>query len=260
MKPDVKIILNSTAIADKRFYDEESEYSDEALRQFVNKQAAYIDQYRALLVDYFGSRPIRVLELGAGTCALSLSLGKSLVVQHGVAFDISATRMQRYAPRVCKILGIEPPAFQYVEGDFSDLSCFAEEKFDLILFDASLHHARSIWDLLSSCRELLAPNGLLVAQREQYLARLSAGWALNRLIGMDEVRSGVSENTYLREQYLYYLRACGFDACAIAAPETRFQKLMFFLNGLIFSKWVLIARSSDEKIGNELPHNLIIGR
>ena len=260
MKPDVKIFLNSTAITDKRFYDEEREYSDEALRQFVNKQSAYIDQYRALLADYFGSRPIRVLELGAGTCALSLSLSQSLIVQSGVMFDISAIRMKQYAPRVCQILGISPPPFEYVEGDFSDLSCFAKEKIDLILFDASLHHARSIWNLLSACKSFLAPGGIIVAQREQYLARLTAGWALNRLMGMDEVRSGVSENAYLREQYLYYLRACGFDACAIAAPETRFQKFIFFLNGLVFSKWVLIAKSSDELIGDELPQNLIFAR
>ena len=260
MKPNVKNDLNSTATTDKRFYDEENEYSDVALQLFVNKQSAYIDQYRALLVDHFGSRPIRMLELGAGTCALSLSISTSLVVQQGVMFDISATRMQRYAPRVCQILGIESPVFQYVEGDFSNLSSLAEEEFDLILFDASLHHARSIWNLLSSCRELLAPGGLLVAQREQYLARLSAGWVLNRLIGTDEVRSGVSENAYLREQYLYYLRVCGFDACAIAAPETRFQKLMFFLNGVVFSKWVIVARNSEERIGNELPLNSIVSR
>lgn len=266
LKPDIKITLNIAAtvtapiLSDKSFYDDEGEYSDEALLQFVHKQSAYIDRYRTILADYFGRRPIRILELGAGTCALSLSLSQSLVVQQSVMFDISAIRMQRYAPRVCKILGLPLPPFQYLEGDFSDPSCFPAEEFDLILFDASLHHARSIWDLLSACKAHLAPSGLMVAQREQYLARLSAGWVLNRLIRTDEVRSGVSENAYLRGQYLYYLRACGFDACAIAAPETMLQKLMFFLNDLVFSKWVLVARSSGKRIGNELPLNSIIGR
>ncbi len=255
MKPGIENII-SDANKDKRFYDEESEYSDEVLRQFVKKQAEYVNKYQTLLLDYFGSRQIRILELGAGTCALSLTLGKLLVVRQRVAFDISAIRMQRYAPRVCKILGIEPPLIQYVEGDFSDLSYFAEDKFDLILFDASLHHARSMWNLLSSCRQILAPSGLLVAQREQFLARLSAGWALKRLINSDEVQSGVTENAYLREQYLYYLRCCGFDACAIAAPETKFQKLMFFLNGIFFSKWILISRKSAGKVGKELTPNL----
>lgn len=257
---DARIILKSTSIGDKSFYDEEGEYSDEALSHFVKKQDVYIDRYRKLLLEYFGCRPLHILELGAGTCTLSLSLSKSLIIKHGVAFDISATRMQRYAPRVRKILEIESSVLKYVEGNFSDLSCLIGERFDLILFDASLHHARSIWDLLSSCRELLSKGGLLVAQREQYLARLSAGWAIKRLMGTDEVRSGVSENAYLREQYLYYLRVCGFDPCTIAAPETRFQKLFFFLNGFIYSKWVLIARGSDEKIGNELTHNLVMKR
>lgn len=260
MKPDTKIAFQSAnaAFSDKSFYDEEGEYSDEALLQFVQTQSTYINRYRKLLADHFGCRPIRILELGAGTCALSLSLSLSLVVQRGIMFDISATRMQRYAPRVCQILGSPPPAFQYLEGDFSDLSTFPAEEFDLILFDASLHHARSIWDLLSTCKTHLAPGGLMLAQREQYLARLSAGWVLNRLIGSDEVRSGVSENAYLREQYLYYLKACGFDACTIAAPETPLQKLTFFLNGFVFSKWVLVARGSTNKIGSELPLNSIV--
>ena len=262
MKSDIKVALDPaiSAKTDKRFYDNVNEYTDESLRESVQKQETYISRYRTLLVGYFGNRPVRVLELGAGTCALSLSLSRALVVQHGVMFDISALRMQQYVPRVCQILGIPPPNFHYVEGDFSDLTSFPTGEFDLILFDASLHHARSIWELLSACNAHLAPCGLMVAQREQYLARLSAGWVLNRLIKTDEVLSGVSENAYLREQYLYYLKVSGFDACAISAPETWFQKLIFFLNGIIFSKWVLLATSSDEKIGRELPVNSILNK
>lgn len=249
-------LVNTT---DKLFYDDEYEYTEEALRQSVDKQTVYITRYQHLLANYFNGRPIRVLELGAGTCTLSLSLSKALKISQGVMFDISAKRMQQCAPRVCKILEITLPDFEYVEGNFSDLSSFPKGEFDLILFDASLHHARSIWDLLSTCRNHLAPDGLLIAQREQYVARLTAGWVIDRLIKTVEVRNGVSENAYLLEQYLYYLKVSGFDVSSIAAPETTFQKIMFFLNGFIFSKWVLIAKNSSENIGNKLNAITIFG-
>lgn len=251
--------VEKSSTTDKLFYDEEYEYTDDALRDSVKKQAIYISRYQHLLISHFNGRPIRILELGAGTCTLSLSLSKVLKIKQGVMFDISAKRMQKCAPRVCEILGIALPDFDYAEGNFSDLSSFPTGRFDLILFDASLHHARSIWDLLSTCREHIAPNGLLIAQREQYVARFTAGWVIDRLIKTDEVSKGVSENAYLREQYLYYLRVSGLDVSSIAAPETFFQKTMFFLNGLIFSKWVLIAKSSTQKIGMNLPLKAMFG-
>lgn len=248
----------TSGFSDKSYYDGEQEYSENALRAHVEKQSAYIDCYRKHLMNYFGSRSIRILELGAGTCALSLSLSKSLSVQHGAMFDISAKRMQQYAAKVGQILDLSDSNFQYLEGDFSAPSSLPAEKFDLILFDASLHHARSIWSLLAACRARLAPGGLLVAQREQHVARLTAGYKLNRLLATDEVRRGVSENAYLREQYLYYLRVGGFDVCAIPAPETALQKLCSALNGFLFSKWVYVARGSAELIGKELPLESIV--
>lgn len=254
-----KFFLNDdiNANPDKAFYDEEVEHSDNALFEYIQKQFTYISRYENKLINYFNGRPINILELGAGTCTLSLTLSKTLKIKQGTMFDISGLRMRQYVPRICKILDITPPNFTYVEGDFSDLSCLGEAEYDLILFDASLHHSRSMWDMLTQCKARLAPDGLVLAQREQYLAPLTANWVLKRLIRSEEVLKGVSENAYFFQQYLYYIRACGFDVVALAAPENKIQKILFFLNGIVFSKWILIAKKSNLKIGSYLPFRSI---
>jgi hypothetical protein len=91
----------------------------------------------------------------------------------------------------------------------------------------------------------LRPGGVLVAQREQYLGAATAGVKLTRLLQTPEVKAGVSENAYLRAQYEYYLRAVGFDSVTFfPVAETALQRMFSFLNGLLFSKWVIWAHSS----------------
>ena len=119
---------------------------------------------------------------------------------------------------------------------------FADGSIDLLLFDASFHHASSPWDLLAECRRVLKSDGLLIAQREQYLGLLSSSFVLRRLLKSEEVTSGVIENAYLRSQYEYFLRARGFDPKFIGVAESAVQKLLSFTNGLIYSKWIIAAR------------------
>jgi ubiquinone/menaquinone biosynthesis C-methylase UbiE len=131
---------------------------------------------------------------------------------------------------------------EYRGGDFNQPLPYEDASLDVVLFDAALHHAASPWFTLAECRRVVKPDGLLIAQREQYLAYLTEGIAIARLLRSVEVTSGVIENSFYRSQYEYLLRARGFEPVVHGGPDAPWQRALFFLNGLIFSKWVIVAR------------------
>jgi hypothetical protein len=98
-----------------------------------------------------------------------------------------------------------------------------------------------MWLTLSECRRVLAPDGAVAALREQYLAPLTAGYALKRLLRTKEVQSGVAENAYLKDQYAYYFLANGFTPQFHGVTPGAQWRLLSALNGLLFSKWSIWA-------------------
>src|SRR6266516_4744488 len=197
---------------DKRFYDNVEQLDMSNLPQMIHKIASYFTRYRALLRAHFSDRvDVRVLELGAGTCTLSALLSKEPYVRNIFALDISIHKMRSLIDVTQQHIGGKLQKIEFVEGDISEKIVLDDGSFDLILFDASLHHSRSIWTTLLECRRLIRANGILVAQREQFLGTLTHRYVLRRLLRTPEVRAGVSENAYLKGQYEYYLRACGFN-------------------------------------------------
>jgi hypothetical protein len=93
---------------------------------------------------------------------------------------------------------------------------------------------------------VLRSDGLLVAQREQYLALLSQQYALKRLLQSEEVRAGVAENAYSKAQYEYYLRAAGFVPTFYPVSPGPHWKMIAPLNGLFYSKWTIVARRVEQ--------------
>lgn len=131
-----------------------------------------------------------------------------------------------------------------IEGHFDAPLALPDHQFDIVIFDGALHHARSMWFILEQCRRVLRTDGILIAQREQYLGLLTSGMKLTRLLQTPEVRAGVSENAYLRAQYEYYLRAAGFASVEfMPVAETPLQRMLSVFNGLLFSKWVIWAHA-----------------
>lgn len=231
--------------ADKTFYDRDYQESDSTWDNWGKSEqlARYLSISERLVANGLkGSGNVSV-ELGAGTCAMSLHLSRLPALKRMVCMDISASKMSSLAPRTAKAMpGCAPEKLEYLGGSFNEPLPFADGSIDLMLFDASLHHASSPWDLLAECRRVLKDDGLLVAQREQYLGLLSSSFVLRRLLKSDEVTSGVIENAYLRSQYEYFLRARDFEPQFIGVAESTLQKLLSFANGLIYSKWIIAAR------------------
>jgi ubiquinone/menaquinone biosynthesis C-methylase UbiE len=196
---------------------------------------------------WYGNRTdVRVLDLGAGTCAVSALLSGEPWVGEVVAADISLPRMEMLAPRAQAMHGGDPAKIRFVEANFNDPLDFPDDYFDLVVMDGALHHSRAIWFTLSEIHRVLKPHGHFVAQREQFVAPLTAGLKMRRLLATEEVQQGVSENAYLKEQYDYYLRANGFRVRFAAVLPSPLFKALGLLNGLAFSRYNIIATKAND--------------
>jgi ubiquinone/menaquinone biosynthesis C-methylase UbiE len=149
--------------------------------------------------------------------------------------------MQALVENSAALVGTHHQQIELVEADFSNELPLEDARFDVVVFDASLHHSRSIWNTLRECRRVLRPRGAVAALREQYLAPLTYGYALNRLLRSHEVRAGISENAYLKEQYAYYFRANGFEPRFHRVNPNAKWLLLSPLNGIAYSKWSIWA-------------------
>src|SRR6266581_1755657 len=235
--------LRTSSFADRAFYDNTCIFNEENMSEVAKTCQLYFKTYEHLIESDFGHKSgITILELGAGTCFLSLLLSNFSFVNDICCVDISLKKMQDLVPFSCRQIASHPEKLRFVEGDFGQTLNFENDSFDLVAFDAALHHSRSIWTTLSECQRVLKPDGLLVCQREAYLGLLSHARKLNDLLKSEEVQKGVSENAYLKKQYEYYLRANGFDPRFLPVAENALQKLLLPLNGLLYSKWVILAR------------------
>jgi ubiquinone/menaquinone biosynthesis C-methylase UbiE len=232
---------------DREFYAESVNYFDAENEALIRNHLEVVKSYIAAVSDCLGqfyrqrNGKVRFLELGAGTCLTSLSLKKMYPLATFTCADISMSRMQQLLARSAKLVGVEPGGIELAECDMSNPLPFADNQFDIVVFDASLHHSRNMWTTLAECKRILATDGAVAALREQYLAPFTAGYALRRLLQTNEVQSGVAENSYLKEQYAYYFSANGF------APEFRsvtpgaLWRVLSPLNGMLFSKWSIWA-------------------
>lgn len=231
--------------ADKAFYDDQGDAQDPFWTNWHHspKFTSYVRVSESLVRRHFASGLHTSLELGAGTCTLSLALSHLPMLGRMICMDISAERMRTLAPKVASTMTLaRQDKLEHLAGSFNERLPFDDASIDLVLFDAALHHASSPWELLAECRRVLRPGGLLVAQREQYLATSTFPYVLRRLLKTEEVRAGVVENAFLRAQYEYFLRARGFEPRFTGVAESALQRVLSFSNGMLFSKWVISAR------------------
>jgi ubiquinone/menaquinone biosynthesis C-methylase UbiE len=236
----MSLLVNPLKVStDKTYYDQEKVGSriehENWMREIAFYFAVYSDKLNCSLSGTCG----KVAELGAGSCGLSACLSRLPNVSHVSAIDISMDRMQKMIGLSCEILDGKTDKVEPISSDFNAILPFEDESLDAVLFDAALHHTRSMWHLLSECNRILKKNGLLIAQRESYLSAFRAKMQLNRLLLTSEVSSNVSENMYLKEQYLYYLRANGFCASFLPVTASRIKSFLGILNGIIFCDGVL---------------------
>lgn len=238
LNQDCKIVIMK---ADQDFYDQEPVSSFESHCKWMKEIEFYFQGYSEDLNKILDGTTGHVAELGAGSCGLSACLSRLPNVQVVSALDISQVRMEKMIDFSCLALSGNKRKISPIVGDFNQRLPFSDEELDAILFDASLHHSRSIWRTLDECHRVLKRDGILIAQREAFLSPLRYKSQLKRLLSSSEVISGVSENIYLCDQYLYYLAACGFHSRFIATSPGKLKRILGLLNGSIFCEGVLWA-------------------
>lgn len=229
---------------DKAFYDAEAIAIGDEHIVFVDEISFYFASYADRLKSDLRGTDGVVVELGAGSCALSCNVSRLSTAKRIVAADISSKRMQLAIDRSAEILKAQREKISTVECDFNGRLPFEDASVDAILFDAALHHARNIWNLLSECRRILRPGGKLIAQRESYLSALRADSQVGVLLKTPEVSAQVSENMYLKAQYEYYLKVHGFDVDFIRHSKSRLKRFLAFANGSLFVDGTLYCSKS----------------
>ncbi len=229
--------------ADRDFYD--NEVLTDLVPHFVPNIKLYAENWFAVMRREFrGRSDVRVLDLGAGSCTLSLMMSDEPYIKAITAVDISAKKMADLSVLTAKEVGGDLKKLSFQEIDFNDPLPFADNEFDIVVMDAALHHSRNIWVTLSEIRRVLKPGAYFVAQREAYVSPLSSKITFRRLLESPEAAAGVSENAYLKIQYDYYLRVNGFVPRFLPIYPTWLFKCLFFLNGLAFSKYNIVSRST----------------
>lgn len=228
--------------ADKIFYDQTEEIDLDQHKKWMEEIKFYFNAYSSQLNNALSGTSGIVIELGAGSCGLSISLTKLQNVKQVYSFDISMNRMKHMIEISNKFIDGHITKIEVVEGDFNHILPFDDNSIDAILFDASLHHTRSIWNTLAECKRILKPNGMLIAQRESFLNPFRAKKQLNNLLKSPEVLAQVSENMYLKEQYEYYLKVYGFDVDFLPASPNRIKTFLMPFNGLLFTSGVFICQ------------------
>ena len=231
--------IDDTVSHDKQYYDQAAAGSGQEYQTWMREIEFYFNSYAGTLESALRATNGRVAELVAGSCGLSACLSRIATVAQVYAVDISVARMQKMAELSFEVLGGNRDKLELTAADFNARLPFDDASLDLIVFDAALHHSRSIWHTLSECHRVLTRKGILIAQREAYLNSMRAGRQLRVLLQSPEVAARVSENMYLKEQYEYYLKTNGFSPSFIKATPNKLKSWLSFLNGTMFCDGVI---------------------
>lgn len=185
-----------------------------------------------------------VVELGAGTCWLSATLARDRQVQRAVAIEFSRHRLEELAPIAIAALGAPASKIERRRADFNAPG-LPDACADLVVTDASFHHAADPDHLAAVAFRLLRPGGTVLLFREPTLALLRR----TRDHGL-EGEHGSFEHEDTARGYERRLRAAGFQAVRrVAAPGAtgRRGRLLMrpplsWLNGIAFAEYAYVGR------------------
>ena len=217
--------------SDQAFYDQEPVGSLEDHAKWMRE-----------IEFYFHGYADRLNSALAGSCGLSVCLSRLENVRRIASLDISLIRMQKMIDLSANVLGSDKSKIQPIACDFNGRLPFQDGELDAVAFDAALHHTRSMWTTLGECNRVLRTGGILIAQRESYLSALRSKKQIAHLLESPEVAANVSENMYLLEQYLYYLKVNGFGVEFIKRTPGTIKSVMPMLNGSLFTDGVLFCQ------------------
>lgn len=226
---------------DQAFYDQRPTGSLEDHGKWMREIEFYFLGYADKLNESLAGSNGFVAELGAGSCGLSICLTRLPNVKRVTSLDISMKRMQKMIDITATVLKGDKQKITPISCNFNGRLPFEDGELDAVLFDAALHHSRSMWATLAECNRVLKAGGLLIAQRESYLSSLRAKSQIANLLKTPEIAANVSENMYLREQYIYYLQVSGFEVDFIKRTHSALKIFLMPLNGVAFCDGVLFC-------------------
>ncbi|MCS7091679.1 MAG: class I SAM-dependent methyltransferase [Verrucomicrobiota bacterium] len=158
-------LLAEAAVDDRAWLDQ--------LRQDFPRVVAHLQ--RGWRLKFRG----RILEIGAGACALSAELSKLPQVVEIVATDVSRRLLQELAPRVFLHLEARCDKIVRMPADYYHLE-FPNSHFDFVVCSATLHEAIDVTAVLREVKRVLKPGGKMVAVREPRPPWWPNSWRWNR--------------------------------------------------------------------------------
>jgi len=186
-----------------------------------------------------------VLELGAGSCWLSALISKIPEVKNVYAIDISKELLETIGNKVIVDLGGKKEKIKFINTDFHKLP-FDDNKFDVIICDASLHHAQNLPVLLKEINRVLKDNGFLIAIREPVKSLLHR-YDL-RKFGRKEMKQGATENIYSKTEWEKHFNQAGFKLNFFEEFNKNDRKTNIFktsilrlFNSILFSRYYFFA-------------------
>ena len=159
-------------------------------------------------VDFGGE----ILDIGAGSCWFSSELSLLEPVSRIYCLDMSEFILTNISPHIMKHLGANTEKLVRVIGDFNKLY-FEDEKFDFVVFDASLHHIPmdSYSKVLSEVHRVLKRDGKVVAIREPFLSSIPINRNnKRRSFGLSDKNYGVTENIFTKREWRNMFSEAGF--------------------------------------------------
>ena len=186
-----------------------------------------------------------VLELGAGSCWLSALMSKISEIKNVYALDISKELLETIGSKVIIDLEGEKEKIKFVSADFHKLP-FDDNRFDIVVCDASLHHAQNLPVLLKEVKRVLKSNGFLIAIREPMKSLLY--YCNPKKFGRKEIKQGATENIYSKTEWKKYFNQAGlklnfFEEFNKNDKKTNIFKTSIFklFNGVLFSRYYFFA-------------------
>lgn len=184
-----------------------------------------------------------VVELGAGVCWLAALMARSPEVTRVVAVEFSRRRLEELAPIAVAHLKAPASKVERIVADFHAPG-LQDGSADLVVTDASFHHAANPQRLTQVAYRALRPGGIFLLMREPTVTCIRT----RRDHGL-EGDHGDFEREYERGQYLAFLRAAGFRSHSYAAPGdlgTRRGRAILrppisWLNGIAFSEYSYVG-------------------
>lgn len=183
-----------------------------------------------------------VLEIGAGSSWLSALVSRIPAVKKVYALDVSRDLLETADKYVIDRLNGARNKIELVNSDFNCLP-FEDNKFDVILCDASLHHAGNLSVLLKEIYRVLKKKGFLIAIREPVKPLIY--W---RKFGKSETAKGATEHIYKKKEWKKYFKDAGLQMEIVTDFSNGDAKTFLFkfpplnlLNGIVFSRYHFFA-------------------